>query len=171
MRLIDIARGVLVFVSAVALAAMALHIGLDVASKYLFNAPLYGTIEIVKYVYMVAVTVLPLAAVAAAREHVIVEVFTQRLRARARNRLDVFAALVTLIYLGVFGWACLMGAWSAFQMGEYQDLYLFDLPTWPMRWVFLFGIVGMGLVVCVQLAELIGQRDRTDHGTDDDGSD
>jgi len=105
---------------------------------------------------------LPLAAVAAAREHVIVEVFTQRLKARARNRLDMFASLATLIYLAVFGWACLLGAWSAFQMGEYQDLYLFDLPTWPMRWLFLFGIVGMGLVVCVQLGELIGRRDRTD---------
>lgn len=168
MRLIDTVRGVLVFVSAVALAAMALHIGIDVASKYLFNAPLYGTIEIVKYVYMVAVTVLPLAAVAAAREHVIVEVFTQRLKARARNRLDVFASLATLVYLAVFGWACLLGAWSAFQMGEYQDLYLFDLPTWPMRWLFLFGIVGMGLVVCVQLGELIGQRHRTDRDESND---
>ena len=159
-HLIDGLRRLLVFVASLALAAMAIHIGADVASKYLFNAPLYGTIEIVKYYYMVAVTVLPLAAVAAAGEHVIVEVFTQRLAPLWRRLMDGVAAVLTLTYLAVLGWACLQGAMGAYRRGEYQDLYLFDLPTWPMRWVFFFGVLGMALVVGLQIAGLLGGRAR-----------
>lgn len=147
MKSVAMCRRALLSLAALALAAMAIHIGADVASLYLFDAPLDGTIAIVRYYYMVAIIMLPLAAVAAAGEHVVVEVFTQRLTAGVRRGLDLFAGLVTLVYVVVLGWAALLGAWDAYHAGEYQSLYLFDLPIWPMRWVFFLGVAGMAVVV------------------------
>lgn len=148
---VNLLNRALILVAALALIAMVGHIGADVAGRYLFNAPIYGTLEIVTYYYMTAVTVLPLAAAQVAREHVIVEVFTQKLRASIRNGLDLFAAVLTVVYLSVLAWACLTAAWNAFQIREYHDLYFFTLSIWPPRWVLFFGIFGILVAVVVQL--------------------
>ncbi len=148
---VNLLNRALILVAALALIAMVVHIGADVAGRYLFNSPLFGTLEIVTYYYMTAVTLLPLAATQLAKEHVIVEVFTQKLRASIRNRLDLFAAILTVIYLSVVAWACLIGAINAFKVREYHDLFFFTLSIWPPRWVLFFGILGILVAVIVQL--------------------
>lgn len=141
---------VLMWFGGVALLALTFQIGASVVSRSLFHTPIYGTIEISMYYYMVAVALLPLGAVQVAKGHVIVEVFTQALRSSARRKLDLFATLLTFIYLGVLGWGCLKAALQAFQDGEYAHLYAFDLMVWPARWILLAGILGF-------LATIIGQ--------------
>jgi len=141
---------VLVWFGGVALLALTFQIGAAVVSRSLLHTPIYGTIEISMYYYMVAIALLPLGAVQVAKGHVIVEVFTQALRSGIRRKLDLFATLLTLLYLGVLGWGCLKAAFSAFQDGEYAHLYAFDLIIWPARWILLAGILGF-------LATIIGQ--------------
>lgn len=155
----------LMLVSAIALVAMVVHISADVASKYLFNKPIYGTIEFVTYYYMAAVTVLPLAATQAAKEHVIVEVFTQKLRLAMRSRLDFFAMVLSVVYLSVLGWACLNGALRSFESREYQDLYFFTIPIWPARWVLFLGILG---IAATMVWQLISRDYRNGSASDDD---
>lgn len=141
----------LTLVAAMALIAMVGHIGLDVGSRYLLGRPLMGTLEVVTYYYMAAVTVLPLAAVQLRREHVIVEVFTQKLRASLRNFLDLLAMLLGVGYLSVVSWACFQGAMSSFRRGEYHDLYFFTLSIWPPRWILFLGIFGLLLITVIQI--------------------
>lgn len=142
---------ILLCISGMALLAMAAQIGLAALSRSLFNAPIYGTIEISTYYYMVAVSLLPLGAVQVVKGHVIVEVFTQPLRVWARNVLDLFAAVFTAVYLGVLGWSCLQSAMHSFRIGEYVDLYAFNLVVWPARWILLIGVIGMLVTIAAQL--------------------
>ncbi|WP_444984843.1 TRAP transporter small permease subunit [Halomonas mongoliensis] len=142
----------LTLIAALALIAMVGHIGLDVGSRYLLGRSLMGTLEIVTYYYMAAVTVLPLAAVQVKREHVIVEVFTQGLRANFRGMLDLFSMLLGIGYLSVVAWACFQGAMNSFRRGEYHDLYFFTLSIWPPRWVLFLGMFGLFLVMVIQVA-------------------
>ena len=51
---------VLAWIGGAALILMMLHIAADVVARYIFNAPLHGTVEIVSAYYMVAVVFLPL---------------------------------------------------------------------------------------------------------------
>lgn len=151
MNAMNLISRTLTLVAALALIAMVGHIGLDVGSRYLLGRPLMGTLEIVTYYYMVMVTVLPLAAVQLHRGHVIVEVFTQKLRVSLRNALDLFAMLLSIAYLSVVAWACFTGAMTSFRRGEYHDLYFFTLSIWPPRWVLFLGILGLLLIVLIQV--------------------
>ena len=60
-----------------AVGLMMFHITFDVFGKYLFNAPLPATLEIVSHYYMVVVVFLPLAMVEKRDAHISVEVLTQ----------------------------------------------------------------------------------------------
>lgn len=150
MKIADWINRGLMAIGGAALLALTFQVGVGAVSRSLFHTPIYGTIEIASHYYMVAIALLPLGAVQVVKGHVIVEVFTQALRRSWRGKLDLFAAVLTTVYLAVLGWGCLDGAISAFKAGEYTHLYAFDLTIWPARWLLVVGIIGF-------LATLIGQ--------------
>ena len=61
-RMIDLLSFVFMAIAAIALTLMMGHVTVDVAGKYLLNAPVPVTLEMVSNYYMVAVVFLPLAA-------------------------------------------------------------------------------------------------------------
>lgn len=144
-------------VSGVILVVMTLQIGLVALSRAMFNTAFDGNVEIAKYYYMVALSALPLAAVQAAREHVIVEVFTQWMSARARAILDWFALVITTIYSAVLATGCTLAAIDALETREFYRLFAFDLVIWPSRWVLAIGLLGF-LLTAVQM--IIFRRER-----------
>lgn len=144
------AANALMWVGAVAVIAMMLHICADVISRKLFGAPIVGTLEFVTYLYMIAVVFLPLAMTQVERGHVIVEVFSQHLGPAKLRWLDIFAQVVTAIYVGFVGWWGMREALRATQRGEVIAIVGWDVPLWPTRWLLVFGLTAMLLVVLAQ---------------------
>ena len=68
---------VLTWVGMLAVILMMLQITIDVAGKYLFNAPIPATISMVSNYYMVVVAFIPIAYVETRNEHITVEVVTE----------------------------------------------------------------------------------------------
>lgn len=134
-RVFMIAGGVILLV-------MTAQIGIVALSRSLLGLAFDGNVEIAKYYYMVALSVLALGAVQARREHVIVEVFTQWLSPRARAVLDWCALVFTTIYAAILTWGCSLAAIDAFESKEFYRLFAFDLPLWPSRWALALGLVG-----------------------------
>jgi TRAP-type C4-dicarboxylate transport system permease small subunit len=121
---------------------MTLQIGLVAVSRTLFGIAFDGSVEIAKFYYMVALSVLALGAVQAQREHVMVEVFTQWMSPRSTAVLDWCALVFTTIYASVLTWGCLVAAIDAFESSEAYRLYAYDLTIWPSRWVLAIGLFG-----------------------------
>lgn len=144
-------------VGGIILVLMTIQIGVVALSRGLFNVAFDGNVEIAKYYYMVALSALPLGAVQASREHVIVEVFTQWMSERARAALDWFALIFTTIYSAVLALGCTLAAIDAFQTREFYRLFAFDLVIWPSRWVLAVGLLGF-LVTAVYL--IISRREK-----------
>lgn len=149
-RLFMIAGGIILVI-------MTIQIGVVALSRGLFNVAFDGNVEIAKYYYMVALSALPLGAVQASREHVIVEVFTQWMSECARAVLDWFALIFTTIYSAVLALGCTLAAIDAFQTREFYRLFAFDLVIWPSRWVLAIGLLGF-LVTAVYL--IISRREK-----------
>jgi len=145
------AANLLMWAGAVAMIAMMLHICADVISRKLFGAPIVGTLEFVTYLYMIAVVFLPLAMTQVERGHVIVEVFSQHLAPRKLRWLDIFAQLVTAVYVAFIAWWGLREALRSTQRGEVIAIVGWDVPLWPSRWLLVFGLGAMLLVVLVQI--------------------
>ena len=152
---------------AIALLAMMVHVSADVIMKVALNQPIMGTLEIVSFIYMVGCTFLPLAHVQLSRTLIIVEVFTQKLAPEKNLRLDIAAAVLTVAYLLLLAIMGSVVALAKTEIGEAQDATYFDLPVWPMRWVFC---ASCGLAALIALYQLIDDFRLARFGRRFDGS-
>lgn len=134
-RAIALARGALLALGAAAAGVMMLHITADVLSRYFLNAPFASTIQVVSAYYMVLVSLAPLAYVAHHEGHILVELFTLRLSARAIRRLDAAVGFVVVGYLGLLTWQNTIEALRRTREGEVWEIAGGYLTVWPMRWV------------------------------------
>ena len=140
------------WLAAAATAAMMLHVAADVVAKLLLRQPILGTLETVSLYYMVAVVFLPLAAVQRDRGHIFIELFTQRLNARAQRLLDALALLLTFALAVTLFWRGLDVAVEKTVVRELSTNIEFQVQVWPGRW---FPVVGFGLTAVWCFLQLV----------------
>lgn len=141
---------------------MALHVTADLVGRGLFNHPLLGTDEIATNYYMVALSFLPLAMITRLRGHITVGLFTDRLPAKARQAIDLFADLTSFGFVGIVAW---MGVETAFQKtaaGEMTESSTGYLPTWEARWILAAGFVMMFAYLAINVLKDIRALSGTD---------
>lgn len=110
---------------------------------------------------MVAVIVLPLAYITAARAHIVVEVLSSRLPARVQPWLAPLAALAGLVFFGALAWAAAGDLARAWRGATYYEGDL-ALPEWPGRLVYALGLA---MVVWRLLVQLLTDLRRLPGGT------
>lgn len=99
----------------------------------------YGSIEIVRYLFLVAMAgTMPWGV---EKSQVVVELFTQRLSEAARCRIDSFFLLGFTVFGGALAYALWMGAVHSWSTGETTP----DLGL-PLAWPRYIASVCMGLM-------------------------
>ncbi|ASK34210.1 TRAP transporter small permease [Alloalcanivorax mobilis] len=151
-RLASWASRLLFVLASIAVVAMMLHVTADIAGRLLFNHPLTGTLEIVASYYMVACAYLPLSYVQLQRNHMVIELFTQNLGARARLGLDLFAGALGTLFLGLMAWQTGLVALEKTAIGEAVQATFFEIPVWPSRWMI---VVAAGVTTAVLMLQLL----------------
>ena len=157
-EMLDKAAGLLVKLGCVLVGLMALHVVLDVTGRYVFNAPLPGTVEFVSHYYMVGVIFWPLAYVQSRRGHFAAEIFTQRLPRPMIALLDAIVMLVTAVLLAFLTWRTAAYALEFTQARESVQTAYFTIPTWPSRWFVPLGLGLMALYALVQVLQTLAGR-------------
>lgn len=143
-RTLDILERPVMLLAAFLIFMMMLHVVLDVICKYFLNQPIVGTLEIVANYYMVAIVFLPLAVVQRQNGHVKVEVFTTALPKQLIAAFDVFAMILTLIYVSLMTWFVLAEAIDQTAIREKLQVGIKLMPVWPARWL---APIGCGLFI------------------------
>lgn len=100
---------------------------------------------------MVATITLPLAAVAAEKGFIAVELFTGRIGARGQRRLALVAAVVGLIAVLPVGYSAWFSMHDAIETGNYY-FGLLQWPEWPGRSVFFIAYLFFALRLILLLA-------------------
>ena len=149
--------------SGIAIILMMLHIVADVLMSKLFNDPVDGTSEIVAAYYMVSVVFLPLAYVAITEGHLVVELFTSRLKGGWVRLLEGLTGLVTLAYLLFFIVFTAMEAFQRTREGEAWETSVDLVAVWPSRWALPIGLGVMALYVFNQLLRIRRGFGRSSH--------
>ena len=132
------AERLLVAIAVTGLFAMAVLVTTNVISRYIGRALIPDDILIVQEL-MVFVILLPIGAVTALRQHISVDLFTEKAGPRAQRLLAILghvAGVGFAAFLIAAGWNGLAQAWQT------QDYYsgVFDIPMWIGHAAFLFGI-------------------------------
>ena len=124
---------------------MMVHVAADVFGRLVLRAPIDGTIEWVAGYYMVAVVFFPLAYVSRGEGHILIELFTSKLPARARAALDCMAATLTFIYVGLMAWQTGMEAIEQTEGRETWETADDLITIWPSRWLLPIGCAMMAI--------------------------
>ena len=156
--MLEKAARLLVRLGCVLVGLMALHVVLDVAGRYILNAPLPGTVEMVSHYYMVGVIFLPLAYVQSRRGHFAAEIFTQRMSPLAIALLEAIVTLVTALLLAFLAWRTAAYALEFTHARESVQTAYFTISTWPSRWLVPLGLGLMALYALVQALLVLAGR-------------
>jgi len=162
-RLTERLTQLLAWVAGLVVLLMMLHVMTDVLGKYLFNAPLPGTAEVVAAYYMIGAVFLPLAYVEASGGSIVVEVIYEKVSVRAQKIMLVAADIISAIYYSVLAWFSWDLAVRAWRVNETVD-GIWRITTWPAKFLLPFGFC---LAVIVLLMRIFrGERGRTtDHNS------
>jgi len=158
-KTLDKVADLLVKLGCLLVGLMAFHVVLDVTGRYVFNAPLPGTVEFVSHYYMVGVIFWPLAYVQSRRGHFAAEIFTQRLPRPVVAVLDAVGTLVVAVLLGFLTWRTAAYALEFTLARESVQTAYFTIPTWPSRWFVPLGLGLMALYALMQVVQVLAGRD------------
>lgn len=129
--------------AALLVGAMMLLVASDVVLKYLFNAPVPMTLELVAAYFMPAICFLPLGNVTRTESHLEVELFTQTMTGRPLAAIKLFGCLFGIIYGLYMIEPAIAQAMKMTARGEYWEAANTRMPVWPARWFFPLGIALM----------------------------
>lgn len=137
---------VLTWVGMLAIILMMLQITIDVAGKFLFNAPIPATISMVSNYYMVVVAFIPLAYVETRNDHITVEVLTEFLPRSARYHLYSWTYILSATVFGLLAYKTWQEAGNAYNAGSFMIEQGFKVITWPSYYLLP---IGTGLMTAV----------------------
>lgn len=157
-RALDALTHILVVVSGIAIALMAVHIVVDIAGRYLFRAPLPGTVEFVSRYYMVVLVFLPLALVQRRDGHFVAGLFTDNLPPRIKRKLIGVTQLTMAGVALLLAWRGVAAAEHATRTGEQVQAAEFVIMSWPGRWLVPLGLTLMALQALVNAVRLFTGR-------------
>lgn len=124
----------------------------DVALRYLFNAPLFGGQDIAE---MALLTVVALAVAYCGRSggHVAVDLIGGLLSPGVARVLDVLVRLMSAAILSVIVWRCFVNGLDAAEYGEASNLL--NIPYLPFYFLLSFGFAVYAAVIVLEALRLI----------------
>lgn len=151
-RLLGRLESLLLHMSILAVLAMGTVIVGTIFGRWLLGGQIPDDVLWVKDL-MVAAVALPLASVAAARQNIVVEVFTNCASARVKSFLDFFGNLLGFTMFALLSW----GAWTEFLHVWADDSY-YDGDLYLMQWPgHLVCAVGFSVLMLRLVVAMFGQ--------------
>ncbi|WP_156174578.1 TRAP transporter small permease [Hoeflea sp. IMCC20628] len=146
-------------VAVAACALMVVHICAEVVSRKLLNMPLPGTVTVVSYYYMIAITFMPLALVEQRDANVSVEVVTQFFSIGLQRIVEAFGWLLSSGVYALLAWVSWTDAVRQQKVGTYVMESGYQLVLWPTRYMLP---IGFGLVALVLLFKIVARLTGTE---------
>ena len=160
MRLITLIENIALWIGCAALLAMGLIVTGSVIGRSAFNHPIPDDLLLIGLL-MVCVIVLPLAYVERQNGHIAVTVIANRMPMRVQALMTAFGSLLFGLFLGIMGFMIAKKVPSEIAQNLYYDGQL-DVPTWPMKCVFAFGVASFLLRLTINTGQNLRRAFRPD---------
>ncbi|MCZ4366302.1 TRAP transporter small permease [Sulfitobacter dubius] len=129
--------------AALLVGAMMVLVASDVVLKYVFNAPVPMTLELVAAYFMPAICFLPLGNVTRTESHLEVELFTQGMTGRPLAAIKLFGCAFGIVYGLYMLDPAIAQAMKMTARAEYWEAATVHVPVWPARWFLPLGVTLM----------------------------
>ena len=136
------------YVAGVALLAILFLTVADITLRYLFNAPVAGTVEVTSAV-LVVIVFLGLAYSEDLGDHITVDLLYERVGPRTKTVLNYFAWALSVIVLGLMAFQLYHFALRQQESGAQTPVL--EWPIWPFAMVAAFGSALYAVAVFVKI--------------------
>ena len=133
-------------IGALCVVLMMLHVTADVLGRFLFNAPLTGTIVIVAHFYMVILVFIALGVAEEKRAHISVEIVSDLLPRPAQSGLSVIAGALTVAVISLVMIGGYTEALTQTRRGASMEQGTALISTWQGYWAVP---IGAGLMIAI----------------------
>jgi TRAP-type C4-dicarboxylate transport system permease small subunit len=151
-RFLSTAADSLAVLSALAIGVMILHITADVVIRFVWNAPISGTITAVSLLYMPLIVFLPLAYTEKVNGHISVELVYDLCPRWLQSVLDYAAHALSLVTYALLSARTWTEAISKYKIGSAEMEGGVRIVTWPS---YFFLPVGFALIVAVIVYRIV----------------
>jgi TRAP-type C4-dicarboxylate transport system permease small subunit len=131
---------------------MMLLVVVDVTMRYVFNRPIFGSLEMVGY-FLVIVVAFTIPYGMAMRTHIAIDAVTVHLPPKARTKLQAVIYFLCLITVGLVAWWSLARTVKLWQIG--QTGVLLPVPFSPFMFMLFLSFTLFFFVILIQLLYLI----------------
>ena len=122
----------------------------NVVGRWLFGAPLRGTVELTELA-MIGIVYLGLAYAQHQNSHIAVDLLYLRLGRRARLGLDIFATTLSMVVLALVAWR-LYDYGAVLEAGG-RTTASRSIPLYPFAYVAIIGVVAFMLAYATTLVQ------------------
>ena len=129
------------------LVAVVLLMALNIIFRF-WNAVIPGTFELVELMIIVTIS-FALGYSAMMHGHVSLRFLTSRISARASAILECLNSAISIAFYGAIAWGSTALAVRRLQLGEQSELL--DIPYFPFRVVWIFGLIFLCSVVLIDM--------------------
>ena len=127
----------------------------DVMLRYLFNAPIYGGLEISESA-MLAMIMLAMAYTGATNAHVRVDVLDTKFGHLGQRISNIITGAIALVVLWFLVERTYIKTLDAYEFGDVTNFL--QMPIWPLYAIIALGMAGFGLVIAAQIvASVLGR--------------
>ncbi len=133
-------------IGALCVVLMMLHVTADVLGRFLFNAPLTGTIVIVAHFYMVILVFIALGVAEEKRAHISVEIVSDLLPRPAQSGLSVIAGALTVAVISLVMIGGYTEALTQTRRGASMEQGAVLISIWQGYWAVP---IGAGLMIAI----------------------
>mgnify|MGYP001432825972 CR=1 FL=1 len=142
----------LTYLSAVTLIILLTVTFASVIMRYVFNAPILGSNEIIQLASVVLV-MLAMPGAAQADMHIRVDVFDEHIGALGRLAGDMLTRVLSVYLLGILAWRAWGKLMDAAEFGDATNML--GIPLWPFYGLLILGSILYALVLAIQFVDII----------------
>ena len=128
------------YVGAIVLFTLMGLTAVDVACRYLFNAPILGVFEITEFMVLIVIFSF-LATSQSHKSHVAVDLMIELLPKRIQRYIDLFNHAICLILMGLITWQGIVRAFELKEVGEASPNL--QIPDYPFVFFMVLGCLAM----------------------------
>jgi TRAP-type C4-dicarboxylate transport system permease small subunit len=138
----------LMLIGGIGVIALMLNVTADVVAKFVWNAPIQGTIEVSSYYYMIAIVMLPMAFVELEDEQISVDLLFNHFPGPLQRLSLALTCLAATGILSVMAWRTGLDAVRAWTIGEVV-MGSREIVVWPGRMLLPlgFGLAGLASLI------------------------
>lgn len=137
---------------AICVIVMMLHVTADVAGRYLFNAPVTGTIVFVANYYMIFIVFIALGVAEEQRAHISVEIVTDLMPPRVQSGLSIISGGLTTAVIAVLMIGGYTEAVKKTNGGATMEQGSTMIEVWQSYWMIP---IGAGLMAVIALYRVV----------------